>query len=269
MKSSMKKRFALILAGLLIFGVLAGCSKGEPKAEEAGDAKGDKVKIGMAVQDITNPTWAGICENAKIAAEAEGYELTYVSCESKIAKQIEQVENFISNQVNLLIIQPADPKGIEDVAKRAQEAGIKVISWDDIIDNCDVAFAIDNYKLGEEIGKEAAKFIKDKHDGKCEVAVLDYPQLPILLERGKGIVDVLKKEVPDAKIVAQQPAINPTEGQSKMETIFQSNPDVKVVCCIGGGGAVGANEAAKTLNKIADDFGIFAADGTPQELAAI
>ena len=43
---------------------------------------------------------------------------------------------------------------------------------------------------------------------------------------------------PNAKIVAETSAINPAEGISKMETIFQSNPNVKVVGCIGGGGSV-------------------------------
>lgn len=290
----MKKRGMLLklMAAVMAVGLMVtGCSGGGEKKEESKGAEskteskaeeskaeegksedkkeGPKFRIGFAVQDITNPTWAGICENAKKAAEEAGGELTYVSCESKIAKQIEQVENFITNKVDLIIIHPADPNGIEDVAKRAMDAGIKVVAWDDNLKNCDAAFVIDNYKLGELIGQEAAKFINEKHGGKCEVAVLNYPQLPILLQRGNGIVDALKKDAPNATIVAEQPAINPTEGQSVMETIFQAHPDVKVVCCIGGGGAVGANEAAKTAGKIDDGFGIFAADATPQELAAI
>jgi ribose transport system substrate-binding protein len=99
--------------------------------------------------------------------------------------------------------------------------------------------------------------------------VLDYPQIQVLLERGKGIVDGIKAGAPKARIVAQSAAINPTEGQSRTETILQANPDVKVIACIGGGGAIGANEAVKASGKLTDTFGIFAADATPEELAAI
>ena len=44
-----------------------------------------------------------------------------------------------------------------------------------------------------------------------------------------------------------------------METILQAHPDVKVVCCIGGGGATGANEALKGTygSEVPDDIGIF------------
>jgi ribose transport system substrate-binding protein len=69
--------------------------------------------------------------------------------------------------------------------------------------------------------------------------------------------------------VAETSAINPDEGITKMETIFQSNPNVKVVCCIGGGGSVGANEAAKAAGKNSANFGVFAVDATRPEMDAI
>ena len=112
-------------------------------------------------------------------------------------------------------------------------------------------------------------WINQKLGGTAEVAVLDYPQIQVLLERGKGIVDAVKANAPKARIVAQAAAINPTEGQSKTETILQAHPNLKVIACIGGGGAVGANEAVKASGKLTDTFGIFAADATPEELAAI
>ena len=44
---------------------------------------------------------------------------------------------------------------------------------------------------------------------------------------------------------------------------------MKVVCAIGGGGSIGANEAANAAGKAKDDFGIFAVDATQPELQAI
>ncbi|MBC2608027.1 sugar ABC transporter substrate-binding protein [Pelagicoccus albus] len=260
----MKNTIIGLVAMLASFAIV-GCS---PKSEES-SASSEAIKIGMTVQDLSNPTWAGYCQAIAKEVKAQGGSMTFVACESNAGKQITQIENFVSSGVDVLIVHPADPAGVEFALKQAREAGIKVIAWDDNLKNADLAWLIDNHDLGYEIGKHAAKWINEKHGGSTEVAILNYPQLPILLERGNGIRDAIQELAPNAKIVAETSAINPAEGISKMETIFQSNPGVKVVCSIGGGGSVGANEAAKAANKITDDFGIFAADATQPELSAM
>lgn len=260
----MKKK----LIGFLVFLsalVFAGCSGSKDEAAGA-DAK---VKIGMTVQSLSNPTWAGYCQAIEKEVKAQGGSINYVACDSNVGKQITQVENFISSGVDVIIIHPADPKGVEFALKQARDAGIKVLAWDDNLKNADIAWLIDNHELGYTIGTHAAEWINEKLDGNAEVAILNYPQLPILLERGNGIRDAITKLAPKAKIVAESSAIDTKAGIEKMETIFQSNPNVKVVCSIGGGGSVGANEAAKAAAKITDNFGIFAADATQPELSAL
>ena len=256
----MKKQYIKNLLGVLLVMVV-----GLTTASSADK----KVKVGMAVQDLSNPTWAGYCQAIKKEVDSKGGSLNFVSCESNVNKQITQIENFVASGVDVLIVHPADPAGVEDALKEARAKGVKVLAWDDNLENADMAWLIDNRKLGNVIGEQAAKWINEKLGGKAEVAILNYPQLPILLERGNGIKEAITKGAPNAKIVAETSAINPAEGITKMETIFQSNPNVKVVGCIGGGGSVGANEAAKAGNKITDDFGIFAADATQPELLAM
>src|SRR6476619_3745048 len=234
----MKKQYIKNLLGVLLV-MLVGLT--------TASSADKKVKVGMAVHDLSNPTWAGYCQAIKKEIESKGGSMNFVSCESNVNKQITQVENFVASGVNVLIVHPADPSGIEDALKQAREKGVKVLAWDDNLENADMAWLIDNRKLGNVIGEQAAKWINEKLGGKAEVAILNYPQLPILLERGNGIKEAI----------------------TKMETIFQANPNVKVVGCIGAGGSVGANEAAKAAGKITEDFGIFAADATQPELLAI
>ncbi|HEY5750942.1 MAG TPA: sugar ABC transporter substrate-binding protein, partial [Chryseolinea sp.] len=258
-----KMKYLLRILMVVAVGLTAGCNKKEEPSSSAG------IKVGMTVQDLSNPTWAGYCQAIKKEIEAHGGSLNFVSCESNASKQITQIENFVSSGVNVLIVHPADPAGAEAALKQARSAGVKVIAWDDNLENADICWLIDNHKLGYLIGEYAAKWIKEKLGGTAEVAILNYPQLPILLQRGSGIKDAITELAPNAKIVAETSAINPAEGIAKMETIFQSNPNVKVVACIGGGGSVGANEAAKAAGKVTDDFGIFAADATQPELSAM
>ena len=257
----MKTRMmGLILVAAIV--CLTGCG-------ERGDGGSDQLKIGMTVQDLSNPTWSGYCQAIQKEAEAQGAKMSYVACESNVSKQIMQIENFVARGMDVIIVHPADPAGIEGALKEARARGVKVIAWDDDLENADVRWLIDNHELGYEVGKQAAAFIQEKHGGKAEVAILNYPQLPVLLARGNGIRDAITELAPEATIVAETSAINPDEGISKMETIFQSNPNVKVVACIGGGGSVGANEAAKAAGKDTDDFGVFAVDATKPELQAI
>ena len=48
--------------------------------------------------------------------------------------QIQQIENFITSGVDLIMVHPSDPYAIEDY-KTSCEAGIKVMCWDDKMEN--------------------------------------------------------------------------------------------------------------------------------------
>jgi ribose transport system substrate-binding protein len=235
----------------------------------SGSQRSTGMKVGMTIHDLSNPVFAATSEALKKLVESKGGQLTYMDCKTNITTQISQIENFISSGVDILLVEPVASTGFEASFRLAKEKGIKIFVWDSDVDIADVSWIIDNYSLGQMIGEETAKWVNEKFNGVCEIAVLDYPQLEIIIERAKGITDTLAKLVPNAKIVAQTSAVTPTEGMSKTETILQSNPNLKVIASIGGGGAVGANEAFKAAGKLTPDVGIFAADATPAELTAI
>ena len=294
----MKKRALSILLMMAMAIGLVGCGQGkapeaeteasaapsaeaEPAAEPDASADGESaadveaaasIKIGLAIQTLGNQVWAQQMDTIQKLGEEDGNAVTVVECNENANTQIDQIENFITSGCDIIIVNPVDPDAIEDVCKKAREAGVKVISWDEEMENTDINWIIANYDLGHAIGTQAAEFIKANFGEEgCEVAVLGYPQTPILLERENGILDALKELAPNAEVVANQPAIDPTEGLNAMETILQSHPDVKVVCCIGGGGATGANEAFKGRygKEVPDDVGIFSTDLTDETVAAM
>jgi len=260
----MKKLVKLVLLTTL---VAATAQAGLFGKKDANSEKG--MKVGMTVQDLSNQIWASSASSLKDLVEADGGRMTYLDCKNNSSMQIQQLENFIAGGVDVIVVHPVEVNSISTVLEEANKAGIKIYCWDENVPAADISWLIDNYALGKVIGEQAAEWINTKLGGKAEVAVLDYPQIPILLERGNGIVDAIKEKAPNAKIVATTSAINPTEGMTKTETILQAHPNVKVIACIGGGGAVGANEAVKSAGKLTPDFGIFAADATAQELDAI
>lgn len=294
----MKKRvISMLLVGAMALSVLVGCSTTEPgtqaaapaedtKAEEpaaepakeaetadAAEAEGN-FKVGITLQSLENSYWAGVFGEVEKLLKEKGWEYTILACNDNSATQIQQIENFVTNQVDLIMVHPSDPNAIEDYLKQARDAGIKVMCWDDAMTNTDLNWILDNTKLGYAIGQEAANFINEHYteDQLAEVAIMNYPQTPILLERETGILSALE-EIAKGKytVVAQQPALDAQAALTNMETILQANPDTKIVCSIGAGGDIGANEAfmTKTEGKISEDMGIFSADATEQQLEAI
>lgn len=282
----MKKILAMMLAIAMCASVFAGCSSEKAKgtepvktdasatgaAQESNKDTKSGLKIGAAIQTMSNQVWAQQMEAITKACKEDGNEFTVVDCKENSNTQIDQLENFITSKMDVIIVQPVDPAAIEAVCGEALAAGIKVVCWDEEMENSTFNWVIQNYDLGCAIGEQASAFIKDKFgDEECEVVVLGYPQTPILLQRENGIIDTLKKNVPNAKIVANQPAIDTTQGLDAMETILQAHPNVKVVCCIGGGGAAGANEAFKGFygSEVPDNVGIFSTDLTEEFIASV
>lgn len=250
----------------------AGTSGAGTSGSEKTAGRRQGLKIGFAVQTLSNQVWAQQAEAIKASAQKDGNDVTVVDCKENANTQIDQLENFITSGMDVIIVNPVDPQAIEETCKKAREEGILIMSWDEEMENSDINWLIKNYDLGAKIGEEAAKWIQATFkDQPCEVVVLGYPQIPILLQRENGIIDQLTKLAPNATVVSNQPAIDTTEGLNAMENILEAHPDIKVVCCIGGGGAAGANEALKGHygSSIPTDVGIFSTDLTNETIASI
>lgn len=285
-----KKLFMFLMVGVMVIGSLTGCNVAKPEDSSTPDAStetgggsaevetnepsDEPYRVGITIQSLENSYWAGVFGEVEALLKEKGWDYTILACNDNSATQIQQIENFITNEVDLIMVHPSDPNAIEDYLKQARDAGIKVMSWDDAMTNTDVNWILDNTELGYAIGTEAANFINDHYseDNKAKVAIMNYPQTPILLERETGILNALE-EIADGhyEVVAQQPALDAQTALTNMETILQANPDTKIVCSIGSGGDIGANEAFMTLTEgdIPEDMGIFSADATEQQLEAI
>jgi ribose transport system substrate-binding protein len=243
-------------------------------ASGASEKEDGTFKVGVTIQSLENSYWAGVFGDVEKLMDAKGWEYTILSCRDSSATQIQHIENFITNQVDLIMVHPSDPNALEDYLAVAREAGIKVMCWDDKMTNTDVNWVLDNTKLGKEIGSTAGKFIAKHYTASspAEVAIINYPQTPILVERETGILAGLKAEANGKySVVAQQPGLDAATALTAMESILQAYPNVGIVCSIGAGGDIGSNQAlmTKTKGKIPADMGIFSADATQQQLEAI
>ncbi|MBQ9273804.1 MAG: sugar ABC transporter substrate-binding protein [Succinivibrio sp.] len=228
-------------------------------------------KLGITIQSLRNAYWAGVMAALEDVLKENGAKFTIVECDDSSAKQIAQIENFISAGCDLIMVHPSDAAAVEDACAEARKQGIKVMCWDDPMTNTDGNWILNNTNLGIAIGELCGAFINEHYsaDNKAQVAVLGFPQTKILLEREEGIREGIEKTAPGKyEIVASQAALRPNEAQTAIETILQRYPDCKVVTGIGAGPMIGADEALQiaTGGKIPEDMGVFTTDVTKQQL---
>lgn len=288
----MKKRvLAVLMSAVMMAALLAGCgttttsetattdteTKTEEKTEAAKEdttdkaAASDTYKVGMTF-NLGNLTWAELTEEAKTYGSSKGMEITVQNSNDDATTQVSQIENFIQSGMNAIIVAAVESNAVEDVCKKAQDAGIKVIAYTQVIENSDASYLVDAYNTGYACGERAAKWINEKYpDQEVEWALEDLPKYPEIIDRANGIKEAIEKLAPKAKLVATQPAEVMADGQANAENFMQSNPDIKVICSIGSGGGAGANEGIKSYltEEQYDSFGIFGIDATEQEILNI
>ena len=275
----MKKKFlAAILCVAMVASMMIGCTTKSPTSggdDKKDDGKGGK-KIGITIQNYENAYWAGVMSKLEQILKDEGYDATIVGCEENSAKQIEQIENFITSGCDLIMVHPNDADAVEEVCGRALDEGIKVMCWDNPMENTTANWVLDNTELGKEIGKTAAAFINEHYtaDNKAQVCVIGKPDTQVLLERQNGIEAGLKENCKDNyEIVATIDGVVNNEVQSKAETVLQANPDCKVWVGVGAGAMIGSNTALLAkyggAGKIPEDCGVITTDVTSDQLNSL
>lgn len=256
----MKKRIlALLMAATMVFS-LAACSVEGEKKDAASEGNGSGA-IGLAVSTQNNPFFVTLVEGAEAAAEKAGVELYVVDAGDDAAKQSSDVEDLISKNVSVLIVNPVDSDAIAPTVEDAMNAGIKVIAVDRAVNGVDIdcQIASDNV-AGAEM---ATEYLKELVGEGAKVAELQgVTGASATIDRGQGFHNVADASL---DVVASQTAkFDRAEGLNVMENILQSNPDIVGVFAHNDEMALGALEAIG--NK---DIKVVGFDATDDALAAV
>lgn len=254
--------------------LLSGCttvSPSGPSGGGSGESGGDQ-SVGITFSDLSNPVWAELVQEAEEYGAEEGLKVTYVDARNDAAAQVTQIENFIQQGVSTIIVCAVDANALVDVTKKAQDAGIKVVGYTQVLENYDAQYLVDAYNTGYANGEAAANWINENFDSDETVqwALMDLPRFPEIIDRANGIKEAIAELAPNAELVGTAPALTAEEGVANAENFLQANPDLKVIATIGGGGAVGGNEGVKSAGVTDyDSFGLFGIDATENEIQNI
>jgi sugar transport system substrate-binding protein len=249
-------RIMTMLAALL----LAACG-GRPAT---GDAPG-KPKIGVVLmqQDqFFRLNEAGM----RAAADKAGVELRVQSAGGALDKEVAIVETFTAQGVNAIVVSPLSREGSVPALRRAREAGIKVVTYNNTLAGDIAAYAIasDQRSLGAASGRAARTFIETKLGGHARVALIGFAsQLP---EQGGSRQEGFKSELaglPGVTIVAEQDAWEAAQATTAVSELLAKKPDL--VWAANEGGTVGAVVAIKNA-RVAGKIVVFGTDLSAQLL---
>ncbi|MBG0815252.1 substrate-binding domain-containing protein [Planomonospora sp. ID82291] len=187
----------------------AAAPSAAPAAGGGNDTPGEKVVIGFSAPAADHGWIAAIAKNAEAAAKQyTDVEFKPVEPTNDINAQISAVESLIAAKVSALVILPNDGRQLNQIARRASDAGIPVVNLDRVFpDKLSYRTWIggDNYGMGVAAGHYVGKRLKDK--GVADPVILEIQgiaTLPLTQDRSKGFADALTTY--GFRVTAQQDA---------------------------------------------------------------
>jgi ribose transport system substrate-binding protein len=223
-------------------------------------------KIGISLGSMGNPFFVALANGAEAKAKEinPNVEVLAMGYDYDLGKQFNQIDNFIAAGVDLILLNPGDPHAIAPAIKRAQKAGITVVSVDTAAEGSDATVTTDNVSAGAV----ACEYIVKALNGKGNVIIQNGPQVSAVIDR----VDGCKAEF------AKAPGINVLSddqdgkgsrdgGMAVMLGHLTRYNQIDAVFTINDPQAIGTNLAAKQLKR--DNIIITAVDGAPDIVAAL
>jgi ribose transport system substrate-binding protein len=195
----------------------------------------DSYVIGMSQANRAEP-WREAMDS-QIAAAAETYpefEVVFQDAAQDNADQVSDVENLLTQGIDLLIISPNEAAPLNDAVKAAWDACVPVIVLDrNLVDpNFSMFIGADNVAIGQAAGKYAADWCAANGRDACKVAeIRGLEGAPPAKDRGDGFrLGLADGGLTDANIVFSQNAdwlrekAVPAAGAA-----FQAHPDADVL----------------------------------------
>ena len=240
------KRVAVLAITMSAALVAAGCTSNDPvttpaastqsaagNAASDNDAPGKKVVIGFS-GPAADHGWLAAINNSALA-EAKKYsdvELKAAEGTNDASLQISQIETFINDKVDAIVLLPTDGAALTEVATKAMQAGIPVINVDREFSSPFAARTTvlgDNYGMGVSAGTYACKLVKDKNLSNpviTEIAGID--ALPLTQDRSKGFADALKacSQTVDNRVAAE---FTVESGEKQASNLPQAAPKIDIL----------------------------------------
>ena len=198
----------------------------------------------------------------KKAAEDLGVELIVLDPQADAGRQVTQVEDCISRNVDAIVVDPIESTSLIGVIAEAGERNIPVATLDTKVDSPHVVtlIGVPQYEASYTFGQFVAGWIIGKLGGTAKIGIM-LASSEVQLARRDGFVDALKA-VPGAEVVATGDGRNILErSTAEAEDMLTANPDINVIYATGDPSLQGGLAAAEAQGR---DIAFFGWDDIPE-----
>ncbi|MDC7239162.1 MAG: sugar ABC transporter substrate-binding protein [Spirochaetales bacterium] len=221
--------------------------------------------FGYTCMTMNNPFFIALEKAIRDTVEANGDKLITMDPAMDVAKQINQIDDLIVQNIDAIFLNPVDWEGVRPALVALERAGIPIINFDTEVKDMQYVTAYagsDNKNAGYVCGMDLVSRYPDGGN----IVVLDSPLMNSINDRISGFMDAIDGQ--GFTIVAQQDAKGDLPTAMKlMDDILQAQTDI--VAIMGGNDptALGALAACKAANRT--DILIYGVDGSPEAKAEI
>jgi ribose transport system substrate-binding protein len=248
----------IALAGVLVCALIASAFAAKPLKEQ---------KIGLSMQTLNGAYFSAQEDTFKKLCAEKGVECVTADADGDINKQLNDIENFISQGCTTVVINPVHPEGSIEATRKCTAAGVAVFIMDNSISpEADYVSMIqsDNYTLGTLVGADIAEKFAGKEIKLGFLSGNTGNTLGVARRMGTlaGVVEYQLEHDGASKvdIVAQGwGGWNQADGQKAAENMLTAAPEINCIFAENDDMALGAREAAQAIKR--DDIVICGADG--------
>ncbi len=223
----------------------------------------DGLKIGMTFQEMNNPYFVSMQEALTEAAKDLGAEVVVTDAGHDVAKQISDVEDMLTQGIDILLLNPTDSAGIESAVHMAKAQDVIVVAVD-----ANANGPVDTFvgSKNRDAGYQSCKYLADALGGSGEVAILDgIPVVPIL-QRVEGCKAALAEYDGITLVDTQNGRQDRSVALGVVENMIQSHQNLAGIFSVNDGGAMGALAAIQGSGR---DIKLTSVDGAPEAVAAV
>lgn len=258
------KQFGRLLLVLSLLIILAACGKtgldnGSSNSDKEVTKKEAKdLNLGVSISTTNNPYFVAMKEGIDKYAKDKSVKLKVADAQDDAARQADDVQNFVSQNVDAILINPVDSDAIVPAIKAANSANIPVILIDRASNGGDVLTTVASDNV--EAGKMAADYIiKELGKDAKTFELSGVPGASATVDRGDGFNKVAKDQL---DILSSQSAnFDRAKALNTAQNMIQGHKDVQAIFAQNDEMAMGAAQAAKAAGL--ENILIVGIDGQP------
>lgn len=229
------------------------------------------LKVGVSMSQFDDNWLTYLRESMAKKAKSEHVQLQFEDARADVVKQLNQVQSFISQKVDAIIVNPVDTAATRNITEAAVKAGIPLVYVNRRPDELKLPEGVVTVASNDlEAGTLQMQYLAEKMGGKGSVVIM----LGDLANnsthnRTKGVKEVLAK-YPDIKVVEEQSAVYLRDkAMDLMSNWLLGGKEFNAVAANNDEMAIGAAMALQQAGKAKGSVLIGGVDGTPDGLSAI